>query len=200
MKKRIPFVLLALTLLSGCGKKEDTHVLLEDITLDQYAFSLKVGEQVDLKAHSIEVPGLDYPQAEFTFTTNDAKVADVTSSGIVKGISTGECYVYVNYLTLSTPVSITVSEASLSYVLDITSADSLSLLLHATYTYQPKAMLGGKEVEAVFTYSDIDTDYLSIDSDGLIKTYKAGKTSFTVKAEYQDHTDEKSIQVEILDQ
>ncbi len=166
------------------------------VTVSPSPDSMTVGDTLSLKASATDANGVAIAGASFTWSSGNATVASVSSSGTVtakaagttsvtalSGSVSGRAQIVVAAAT-STPPQVTISPSSLSFA---------SLLDTARLSVTAKDGSGNALTASQLTWTSTNTSVATVSSTGLVRS--AGNGSARVVASYGGVADTTSVSV-----
>ncbi|MDD3187260.1 MAG: Ig-like domain-containing protein [Bacilli bacterium] len=152
---------------------------ITSINLDVASLELKVGKSYQL---SVSYLPTNASNSSFSWSTSDGSVATVSSSGLIKALSSGAATITVKSTNgkLST-VKVTVIEDESNQDYSMTVEEVLLnfeyLFLYVGDTKKLRATILPLNADQSVTWYSGDNSILSLDSNGYIKAKKPGKTT-----------------------
>ncbi len=153
-------------------EEEDTSVVVKDIEIADYETELEVGKTITLSGTIVPSDATD---SVITYTSSNPSVAVVSSSGEVKGISSGNVTITLSAGGVSRNVPLTVKVATEGITLN---KDYLVLKTGATYQLTAKVM--PVEANQTITYRSSDTSVADVSAGGLVTAKEKGTTTIIV--------------------
>lgn len=199
------FILPAL--LFSCKSKNKTpnvEVITEDvldptdILLSEKEKTLSPGETYQIQAQFVKDNGekLDVP---FSYKSLNENVANVSNTGLVCAVSTGEAIIQVSYDKIKTLFKVIVEGSQSSSLLGLTIFDnSISLYEGDTFTFRYEARLNGEIVDLAASYSGYDASKISIQNN-IITAISVGTTNAKIKVTYGELEAEETFVVSVLE-
>lgn len=111
---------------------------------------------------------------EFTYSSNNEEIAEVSDDGIIKGIAEGETHIVIKskkFPNVKTRVLVIVEKPPVE---NIETIESISLNYNQTYQLTWKVFPTYAEQEVIFSSSDESVAF--VDNKGMITAYKYGET------------------------
>ena len=170
-------------LLSACGGnvRLDPNPQLTRINIAPSSLKLSLGQALQLTISGTYSDGTSADQTtRAQWTTSDASIATVSSTGLVQAKAIGTAVITASINSLAASTSLKVSGAAPKSMLITPSP--VVLALGQTQQLTVKATMTDGTLEDVtheVTWSIADPSVVTIDSNGLVSTLKAGNSSFT---------------------
>lgn len=151
---------------------EETFVPVIDIEVEDYEDVVNVEEVISLSG--TVVPS-DATHTTIKYSSSNKKIATVSSSGDVKGISKGNVVITLSAGDFSKKIHLKVKVATKKIEIN----DDF-LVLKPKDKFQLTATVLPSEAEQTLTYRSADSEVASVTASGLVKAKKAGITTVII--------------------
>ena len=183
-------LVFALSLLTSCNTKQNnkepsTVVVFRDIVLESSKITLKTGDKYQL---SPTISNSDETDIQFDYKSLNEDIISVSSIGEITALKEGVGRIEITYQSLRTLCEVNVTKNQNSSLFSFTLIDTdISILEGNSYKLKYETNFGGEFVEPEFSYSNYDSDIISIDN-MVVKGLKKGSTTIDIVAKYNDET------------
>lgn len=152
---------------------EGTEKKVTKIEIASHEDELEVDKTMTLY---VTVLPSDATDNSITYKSSDERVATVSSTGEIKGISAGKVTITVTAGDISEKVELKVKYATTKIEMNTT-----YLVMHVGDTFQLTASVKPKEADNVVGYRSVNENIVSVSSAGLVTAKKCGSGTIIVK-------------------
>ena len=170
--------------------KVTVYMVVSSVELNKSVAEVYAGEKLTLKATVLPA---DANEPTVTFSSSDKKVATVSSSGVVTGVSAGTAVITVKTKegAKTAKCTVTVKQHVTSISLD---RSNIKVILGAEHklnaTVSPE-----NATEKGYTFSSSDENIVSVDENGNIKALSCGTATITVTSKENNKKDTCKVTV-----
>lgn len=181
MKRTIIFLLvLILTGFQSCNKEDALKTITNKVKLDKHQALLTTNTNLQLTP---SIDGIKTETTDFTWTSSDKTIAEVSETGLIKALKQGEAIITVKAVNKSIDTCrITVTEKPLTNVR--LNKEKLNLII-STNTLLIASIEGEKFQPTDYIWKSDDKTVAEVTKTGLVKALKKGHTVITVIAPNQ---------------
>lgn len=153
------------------------------VSLLPAAVSIRVGATTALEARPLDAEGNLLGGRTITYTTSNAAVATVSSTGVVTGVAPGNATITATSEGRSAAAAVTVTLVPVATV-DVTpTPNNLSVGETVQLTAVPRDATGAALTGRVVTWSSSDTRFATVSSNGLLRAVGPGSATITATVE-----------------
>lgn len=153
-------------------EKEDTTIPVTDIEIADYETELEVGKTTTISGTVLPSNATD---STITYISSNVSVATVTSTGEVKGISSGDVVITLTAGGVSRTANLKVKVATTGITLN-----KDYLVLKRGETYQLSAKVTPEDASQTITYKSADSNVATVSEKGVVVGKKTGTTTVIV--------------------
>lgn len=181
MKRTIIFLLvLILTGFQSCNKEDALKTTTHKVKLDKHQALLATNTNLQLTP---SIDGIKTETTDFTWTSSDKTIAEVSDTGLIKALKQGEAIITVKAVNKSIDTCrITVTEKPITNVR--LNKEKLNLII-STNTLLLASIEGEKFQPTDYIWKSDDKTVAEVTTTGLVKALKKGHTVITVMAPNQ---------------
>ncbi len=161
------------------GNKETNNLKVKELDLGDIQKEMKIGETQLITPTCLPQNAID---PEFTFKSNNEKVATINGFGRITAHSVGSTVITVEVDGITESFTLMVKEKAQTSVKDIELGDYKEVMEVGKAQDITATVLPSSASDSTLEYISSDKEVASISSSGVLKALKKGETIITVKA------------------
>lgn len=160
------------------------NIPMDRIVVSPDSVNMKsIGETIQLSARVLDAAGLELPDVELAWTSDDPSVATVDDRGLVTALMNGETRVRVSWEDLSVNVSVTVSQQADRIIVTPESVRLSSIGETIELTASVRDANNVEITEAELTWTSEDPAVASVNAQGVVTAHMYGETRITARSD-----------------
>lgn len=173
---------------SGAAALSVTNVAVGSVTVQPQGPSIVVGANVQLSATVRDVNGTVVTDRLVTWTSGNASLATVSSSGVVTGVAAGSVTITATSEGKSGATTVNVMKVPVGSVTVSPASKNMLVTQNVALTVVVKDANGAVVTDRVVTWSSSNTSAATVSSVGVVTAVAAGSATITATSETKSGT------------